>query len=286
MICGDWGRRECGSPVLGQEMNQGYGRFTILMTQRTTSDKLCQCDRKFSDAYDTDPTFYGTVDVSGVGGRNGRFGTNRDFAADGLHLTLPGVVLVTAVGLLWPGLRARRALLLPAHVGELAQALAGLPAVPTSGVTVRRTSAGYLVSGGATAGGPAELAGHYTRKTATDNGVFAGYATNYASCNHDATSCVAKKSGLNRLTGIATRMRMCPPISATNARRITTRSRYPRPRQNLYNGSKPLHHKRSHSSGIRDLTNLIVTLLFSPRGRRTGCASPPAAWRRSFPPGG
>jgi hypothetical protein len=78
------------------------------------------------------------------------------------HLTLPGVVLVTAVGLLWPGLRARRALLLPAHVGELAQALAGLPAVPTSGVTVRRTSAGYLVSGGATAGGPAELAAHYT----------------------------------------------------------------------------------------------------------------------------
>jgi hypothetical protein len=277
MICGDWGRRECGSPVLGQEMKQGYGRFTILMTQRTTSDKLCQCDRKFSDAYDTDPTFYGTVDVSGVGGRNGRFGTNRDFAADGLASDAP-----------WrcSGYGRRAAL-----------ARSSRPACLAATGSRRRTGSGlgrlagcaYIRGNGAAHLGRLSRVWRgncYTRKTATDNGVFAGYATNYASCNHDATSCVAKKSGLNRLTGIATRMRMCPPISATSARRITTRSRYPRPRQNLYNGSKPLHHKRSHSSGIRDLTNLIVTLLFSPRGRRTGCASPPAAWRRSFPPGG
>ena len=34
---------------------ESYGRFIIPMTRRTSSDGLCQCDRKFSDAYDTDP---------------------------------------------------------------------------------------------------------------------------------------------------------------------------------------------------------------------------------------
>ena len=41
---------------LPEEVKRGsYGRFTILTTRRISSDKLCQCDRKFSDAYDTDP---------------------------------------------------------------------------------------------------------------------------------------------------------------------------------------------------------------------------------------